>query len=228
MGSVPTSAPFVGADGLATLLLSLAVAGASLGVSFTFALARVLAAARRTGTELWDAEPRRILVLGARLGPDGAPGPAFRARLERAAALLAVLPRAEAVVLGGATRPGGPAEAEAGRRHLVERLGVPPGRVGIEASSRHTLENLRHYRAAFGADGGRVALVTSRSHAARAGAIATGLGIDHVVCAAEGDWRPGPAALARLLREAGLLHWYLVGSAFARLTRNRAMLARIR
>jgi hypothetical protein len=36
-----------------------------------------------------------------------------------------------------------------------------------------------------------------------------------------------PSEAARLLREAFLLHWYVVGRGFARLTRNRAMLARI-
>jgi hypothetical protein len=36
-----------------------------------------------------------------------------------------------------------------------------------------------------------------------------------------------PAEAARLLREAFLVHWYVVGRGVARLTRNRATLARI-
>lgn len=207
------------------LLLSAAVAAASLGVSLAFALGNVLLAARRAGTDGEGAA--RILVLGVRLGPDGTPGPAYRARLERAAALLERLPGAEVVVLGGTTRRGLPSEAGAGRRHLVERLGVPPGRVRTESSSRHTLENLRHYRSDVGVDGTPVILVTSRHHLARAGLMARGLGIDHALCAAEPAWHPRPAVLAPLLREAFFLHWYVVGRTFARLTRHRGMLARI-
>ncbi|HEX8375719.1 MAG TPA: ElyC/SanA/YdcF family protein, partial [Geminicoccaceae bacterium] len=98
--------------------------------------------------------------------------------------------------------------------------------IATEDTSRHTLENLLRYRAAFGG-GGRVVLVTSRAHLARAGLMARDLGIEHELCAAEPVWRATPAALASALAEAAFTHWYVVGRAFARLTRNRRMLARI-
>jgi uncharacterized SAM-binding protein YcdF (DUF218 family) len=72
-----------------------------------------------------------------------------------------------------------------------------------------------------------VVLVTSRRHLARAGRMARDLGIEHEPCAAEDGWRPTPAALASALAEAFYVHWYLAGRAFARLTRDRRMLARL-
>ena len=57
----------------------------------------------------------------------------------------------------------------------------------------------------------------------------SGLGLDIVPCAAEAGASPLPAReLRRLPVEAFLLHWYAVGRGFATLTRNRAMLRRIR
>jgi uncharacterized SAM-binding protein YcdF (DUF218 family) len=218
----------IGGDGLATLALSLGVTELTLGASLVPVLVRVLRAARAAPPE--EALPSgrgRVLVLGERLPVGGQPGPGYRARLDRALALLAHAPTAEVVILGGRTGRSAPSEAEAGRRYLTER-GLAPGRIAVEDASRHTLENLRRYRAAFAdVDAGAVALVTSRFHLARASLTATGLGIRHVPCPAEDGWRPGPLEAARLLREAFLVHWYLVGSSYARLTGDRAMLARI-
>ena len=69
--------------------------------------------------------------------------------------------------------------------------------------------------------------MTSRFHVARASLMARHLGLPHLLCAAEDRLRPTPSAALRLLREALFLHWYVVGRGFARLTGNRAMLARI-
>jgi uncharacterized SAM-binding protein YcdF (DUF218 family) len=154
-------------------------------------------------------------VLGTAL--DGAvPGRAFAARLERARALAEADPSLRIAVLGGGT----PSEAEAGAAWL-HAAGIAPGRILAETRSRHTLENLRAFRDAVPAHGAAL-LVTSRSHLARAAAMADGFGLlVQPVAAAD------PAGLRRLPVEAFLLHWYLVGRAFARATRNRRMLARI-
>lgn len=215
----------VGLDGLATMLVSLAAIVATLGASLAWALVWTLRVARRTRAGV-DGKGRRVIVLGRRLAPGNAVAAAYRERLDRAAALLAGGTAAEVVVLGGRTSRDGPSEAEAGRAYLRDR-GAPADRIAIEDTSRHTLENLIRYRAAFGTDGAPVVLVTSRAHLARAGLTARGLGIPHEPCAAEAVWRWTPGELASLLVEGFYVHWYLAGRTFARVTRNRAMLGRI-
>ncbi|MBW8269209.1 YdcF family protein [Caldovatus aquaticus] len=221
--------PFLGGDGLATLLLACVVALATAGISLAVAFGHVLRVARAAPVQALPAAgaPRRVLVLGRRLRRDGTPCAVFRARLDRAAALAARDPSLAVVLLGGATRPGLPAEAEAGRRHLLA-AGLAPARLATEARSRHTLENLRHFRAVWGAAPAPPdLLITSRHHLARALMMARGLGLAVAPCAAEARFRATPATLARLAREAFLVHWYVVGRGFARLVNHRGMLARI-
>lgn len=225
-GPVRRLARLSGGDGFAMLALSLAVAVVSGGGSVLLALAHVWRVAARTPAHADPAGgggvPGRILVLGMKLDRDGRPGPLYRARLDRACALLAAHPGAGVVVLGGRTQPGAPSEAQAGRDHLRAR-GVPDAAIRLEAESRHTLENLRLYREGF-PRAGRVVLVTSRFHLARAGLMAETLGIPHRLCAAEAEGRTRPGAL---VQEAVLVHWFLVGRAYCRLSGHARMLARI-
>jgi len=213
--------PFVGRDGYGTLALSCAVIIASLGVS----LAAVFWHVARVAATASDAPPLRprILVLGMQL-KGGAIAPAYRRRLERGLALWRAEPAAEIVVLGG-RRAGGPrSEAEAGRDWLLG-AGVPPRRIALEEGSRHTLENLRAYREAF--PPAPALLVTNRFHLARSALMARGLGITHLPCAAEAEFRASPLEVLRLAKEAFLVHWYLAGRSYARWTGNRRMTARI-
>jgi uncharacterized SAM-binding protein YcdF (DUF218 family) len=222
----PAAEPFLGPEGVATLLLALAVAAGTLGLSLAAALWQVLRIARSAPSR--PAEPaRQALVLGTKLA-NGQPGHAFCARLDRALALSADQPGLGVVVLGGITTPGAPSEAAAGRRYLLA-AGLPPDRIATEARSRHTLENLREFRAAFrpaGSGGPPVLLVTSRTHLARALLMARGLGLPALPCAAEAGRLP-PREWQRLPIEAFLLHWYVVGRCYARAAGNRRMLARI-
>lgn len=213
--------PFLGAEGAVTALLSLLVIGVSLGISLLLVARqvwRIAVAAPATA-----APAGRALVLGNRLRI-AAPGAVYRARLTRAARLAAADPGLVLVVLGGVTRAGLPSEAAAGRDLLIA-LGVAPQRIVIEDSSRHTLENLRAFRAHFASGARPDLLVTSRLHLARSLRMAEGLGLALLPCGAEDAAR---LQLLGLLREAFFLHWYRVGEAYAVATRNRAMLARIR
>jgi hypothetical protein len=70
-------------------------------------------------------------------------------------------------------------------------------------------------------------LVTSRFHLARSSLLAAGLGIAHTCCAAEDSRLPARRDLPRMLIEALLIHWYVTGRSFARLTGNKRMAARI-
>ena len=204
------------------LLLSCLLVVLSGGLSLLTASAYVFAGARRASSP-FDPARRRVLVLGQRLTRTGQPSAAYAARLDAAAALIR-RGASSAVLLGGATRRGCPSEAAAGRAYL-RRCGVSAERIATEERSRHTLENLRHYRASFGPDGAAPALVTSGWHMARASLMARALGIAHLPHAPA--CTGGLAALRHLPAEAFLLHWYVTGRAFARFGGRRRMLARI-
>lgn len=210
----------LGLDGAFTALLSALVVLGSLGVTLLLALRQVRRAAHSAPVA---GQSARVLVLGYRLR-QGAPCAVYQARLLRAAALAAADPRLTLLLLGGVTQPGLASEADAGRRFLLAQ-GLPAECLVLEEASRHTLENLRAYRDSFAPSATPDLLVTSRAHIARSLAMAKGLGLHLAPCAAEAEPR---APLPAMLREAVLLHWYYVGSAFAQATRNRGMLARIK
>jgi len=205
----------VGPDGFAMLGLSCAVIVASLGFALLVAFGHVLWRAWRTPCA---APPgRHAIVLGLRLGPEGVPTSRYRQRLERARGLSVDT----IILLGGQTRPDTPSESAAGRDWLLAQ-GEAPSRIRIEERSRHTLENLRCYRADHGA--APAILVTNRFHLARAAAMARALGLTLTPCAAETSRSVAPGLA---MKEAFLLTWFVVGCRFARWSGNARMLARV-
>lgn len=212
--------PFLGHDGAITLLAALLVGAITLGLAPLAAVAAVRRTARDAPV-VPPVAPARILVLGHRLEA-GAASREFVARLARALDLARRHPESRVLVLGGATSPGAPSEAEVGRAWLVGQ-GLDPARIGTETRSRHTLENLRNHRE-DSAGPGAEALVTSRAHLHRACLMARGLGLAPMPVAAEDALPPD---LPRLLGEGFMVHWYLTGRWLARLLRRRAWLARI-
>ena len=212
----------IGWDGAAMLALSALVVVLTGGLSLLAAGAFVLRQALRTPTA---ASPGHgpVVVLGRRLARDGRACPAFRARLDRSRVLAANSP-APIIILGGATRPGLPAEAAAGAAYLMAQ-GVPAGRILMEGRSRHTLENLRGLRRTTAGlpDGGRPVLVTSRLHLARAAQMAAFMGLTLTPCAAEDRFAPSMALLSETL----LIHWYLTGRLVTEWTGSRRLADRI-
>jgi uncharacterized SAM-binding protein YcdF (DUF218 family) len=220
----PLEPVVIGADGFAMLALSSVIVVLSCGTTLLLSIVYVLWIACRTRCD--PPNVRRILVLGMRLDALGQPGPDYRARLARAALLHAQHDAAQIVILGGRTTPGQPSEAAAGAIFLRAR-NVPAAAILLEDRSRHTLENLTLYRARFAADAGATVLVTSRFHLARSALLAAGLEIPRVPCAAEQSRRPSLRHIPLMVFEALLIHWYVTGRSFARLTGNRRMAARI-
>ena len=213
----------MGLDGLAMLALSNLLLLATLGLSGLWLLRRVWRIARDTPFAGVDGD--WVVVLGARLIHDQV-APGYARRLRRAAALHHADPRRRILVVGGHTG-GSVSEAERGREFLCE-LGLPAVHLFIEDQSLNTLENLRQARRLLAEDGVRpFVLVTSRYHLARSQALARGLDLQPVLCAAEDRLRLTPLTLWRLGLEAWYLHWYEVGRAWSRWTRNRHSLARI-
>ena len=220
----PPEPILIGIDGFAMLVLSTILAVLSCGATLMLSVAYVVWVTCRTRC---DAPPgRRIVVLGMRLDPEGKPGPDYQRRLRRAAALWTRDKTTEIVLLGGRAAAGQPSEAASGAIFL-HACGVATSSIRLEDRSRHTLENLMLYRAHFGPGTDPAVLVTSRFHLARSSLLANGLNIAHVPCAAEPARRPPLRHAPLMLFEAALIHWYVTGLGFARLTGNRRMAARI-
>lgn len=211
------------ADGLVMLLISNAIAIGTAGLS----LAAVLRQVRRVATQVGCVPigHGQIAVLGAPVSADG-PSEEFRERLLAGKRLLDDSDHRQLVLLGGRPHGGLLSEAACGRNFLMLH-GVAEEAVTIEERSRHTLENLRNLRELQDpANAEPVVLLTHRYHAARVTAMAAGLGIRHEVVAA--DPLCGRClGLARLGREAYLLHWYLVGKTVATWLHQRKSLAKI-
>lgn len=213
----------MGLDGLATLALSGLVFLATLGGLWLWQLYRVWRIAR--DTPVAGVDGHWVVVLGARLRHDRVAAGHAR-RLRRAAALYRADPRRRILLVGGHTG-GSASEAERGREFL-RGLGIPESSLFIEDQSLNTLDNLRHARRLLADNRERpFVLVTSRYHLARSQALAQGLGLQPVLCAAEEHPRRDLATLGRIGLEAWYLHWYTVGKHWSRWTRNRHSLARI-
>lgn len=213
----------LGRGGASTLMLSFAVMVLSLGASWCWVLGRVLYFALRTPTRAQVSDT--LLVPGLELRA-GAVTECYGQRLQRARALLGARRAARILLLGGRGENGGISEAAAGRQYLLER-GVGAEHIRLEERSRNTLENLRQARTLL-ALGERTILVSSRYHLARCHAVATSLGIDHQLCAAEARWSWQPACLWALLKESLHLHWYYVARLWTRISADPAVLSRSR
>jgi uncharacterized SAM-binding protein YcdF (DUF218 family) len=213
-----------GMDGIAMLVLSNIVIGMTGGISLLYLWRKVYIIARQTPV---TASPsKHYMVLGMRL-QDGRISLEYAARLMRAANLYGQHPQGKILILGGKTSADDVSEARAGRDYLLA-AGVPEASILMEDASLHTLENLRKARAILGSDiKNRCVLITSRFHLGRSQALATGLGIQHDLCAADDTIESGLRTFMRLLGEAYYLHWYVVGRTLSTWMANRRMLDKI-
>lgn len=157
------------------------------------------------------------VVLGARLRPDGTPGPALVRRVAHAADLHRQ-GRVGRLLLSGGHAAAGCTEAEAMRR-LAVAMGVPEAALLVEPHARNTFENALFSMALLD-PGECVVLVSDAWHLPRARFAFRRLGGDPAVSA------PPPAGGFRhwrgLLREAGAFAVTLCRIAYWRSTRRRA------
>ena len=116
-----------------------------------------------------------IIVLGARVNPDG-PSGSLRNRAAKAAEYLQKNPDCKAVLSGGQGLDEPESEAACMYR-LITEAGIDPDRLIPEEKSTDTSENLR-FSFELVPDGASVGLVTNNFHIFRARALAHGLGRD--------------------------------------------------
>jgi len=214
----------IGADGLATLLLSNLVLVATLGLSLGWPLRHVVRTARNAS--VLAPAGSLLVVLGMRLR-EGVVTPDYALRLERARQLYSDNNSRYIMIVGGVTGAIAVSEAAAGSEYLVSR-GLDAEKILIEDASHNTLENLRNARSLMESKGfGRFSMISSRYHLARSLIIAQGLGMNPDLCAAEDEFQLQAAWLPRLLLEACYIHWYYTGAIWSRLTRSKKSLERI-
>lgn len=93
----------------------------------------------RAGTQDTSTPADALVVLGARVDPDGAPSPTLRARVEHAVVLYrrGLAPK---LVFSGGVGDFGDSEARVGQR-LAASLGVPEGDCLLEEASHSTAQN---------------------------------------------------------------------------------------
>jgi uncharacterized SAM-binding protein YcdF (DUF218 family) len=117
-----------------------------------------------------------IIVLGA-AQYNGTPSPVFRARLDHAAELYRAGVAPRIITIGGGRSGDASTEGDAGRAYLAH-LGIDAAALESVGTGDDTLASLRAVRAVLVADDqSSVVVVTDPWHAARAGMMATDLGL---------------------------------------------------
>ena len=154
-----------------------------------------------------------IIVLGAALTDEGAPGKALTRRSEKAATLWQAGQAPMVMCTGGIGPTAWIQRSEAdGCREVLVRLGVPSDNVVLEDRSRTTYENARNARAIMSARGWRRAVVVSDSyHVFRARVLFWSLGVDVVTSPVTFSRLASPLFyVMSVVREVAALHVQLV------------------
>lgn len=107
-----------------------------------------------------------LLVLGARVNPDGQPSAALAARLDTAYNFMQAHPDVIAILCGGQGDNEPRPEAEAMYEYLIDK-GMDGSRLMLEDESSNTIQNIANARSLIG-EGHKTAVVTSDYHLARA------------------------------------------------------------
>ncbi len=201
-------------------LLSTLVIIMTLGISLLGSLLYVRKIAR---TAICRADYDFVVILGKQL-KNNKPDREYIERLETAYQLYDKNSHLEFYLLGGITTDSEISESSAGADYLIEQ-GVKPAQIHCEEQSRNTLENLAQLRESFPSSDLEIILITSPYHLARAGFMARQFGFKVSLCPA--NTINSKNMIARYIGEAILLHWYITGLLYSRITHNRAWLSRI-
>ncbi|MBR6460187.1 MAG: YdcF family protein [Actinomycetaceae bacterium] len=120
-----------------------------------------------------------IIVLGAKVRPDGSPSAVLKYRLDAAYDYLVEHPRTQCVVSGGQGSNEPMPEADAMADYLRER-GIDEERILIENTSETTAENMDFSRELIANPSAEIGIVTNNFHVYRAVKIARKAGLEHV------------------------------------------------
>ena len=213
----------MGSEGLWALLISILLLAGSFSLTFWPAFIYVIVLARRTNI---TSESQILLVLGERL-KQNSPGVNYIARLQRAYSIYSTQKISQIFIVGGITGDAVISESACGKNYLLKK-NIPESIITIEDKSLHTLENIRNVRVMLSnPDTDKLCIITNRFHLARAGTLASGLGVNYDLCAAEDKFENSMQQWLVILREAFFIHWYFTAKYWAILIRHKATLKRI-
>jgi uncharacterized SAM-binding protein YcdF (DUF218 family) len=204
-------------DALLMLLISLLAMPLTLGVFYLALLAWVIHKAATAPAGSLD-RTATFLVFGKKLRRNE-PDREYRARLDR---LLQC--RFQTAILMGGQTGGAISEAQAGCDYLLAH-GQDRRSMHLETDSQNTLENLKNARQLL--ERQSIVIISNRYHLARCSVLASSLGIEHRLCAAEQHFRCNASTLLKCLLETFYLHWFYSGKYWALLTRNHRMLNKL-
>ena len=155
--------------GNALLILTIIIVSAPVFLSFTvFVLSK--RPRKKTNADV-------IIVLGAKIHPDGTPSNTLKYRLDAAKKAFDERRAPYIIVTGGQGRDENEPEASAMQRYLMEK-GVPRERIFEEPTSKNTIENLKNAKAIMDEKGFKTAVIaTTDYHMDRARLIAGRLSI---------------------------------------------------
>lgn len=126
-----------------------------------------------------DKDVDYIIVLGAKVRPNGNPSTVLKYRLDAAYDYLSAHPDTRCIVSGGQGSNEPMPEADAMAQYLRER-GIEENRILIENTSETTAENMAFSRDLIADPSAEVGIVTNNFHVYRALKIAHKTGIEHV------------------------------------------------
>jgi len=214
----------IGADGIATMILSILIIALSAGSSYLYFLYKTFSMAKNSPSYITDTDI--LLLLGMRLSKNK-PSKLYQQRLDKAEELLSSHPNLKIILLGGLTGNSNITEAEAGKQYLLDK-NISTEHIITEHQSRHTLENLKSAKKLTeDLNLKKITLLTNRFHLYRAFILAKGFKLYVEPCAAENILSYKPQNLIRILIEAFFNHWYLMGKIYAFSTKNKHMINRI-
>jgi len=210
-------------DGITMFLLSMLIVIFTAGLSLLPFYIYILITAK-TAKTLCPADGTRV-ILGLQL-VNNQPSAEYQIRLQRGLSCLLENPESRSIILGGITGHAEVSEAVAGKDWLISN-GITETRLTVENQSRNTLENLKLSKSILKKESHPIVLISHRYHLPRAAILANGLSIRNTICAADDQFSYSFSNLIKVLKEAINIHWYYTGKTFARVTRNKKMLARI-
>ncbi|MDG4811612.1 YdcF family protein [Hydrogenovibrio sp. 3SP14C1] len=214
-------------DGLLTLSLSIFFIGISLGLSWLYVTRQTYLTAKKASSISASKSP--LIVFGKQL-TENQIDTDYQLRLDRTLVLIEQVPTDSIILLGGITHDNQISESEAGQSYLLRQHPDLSNRIIIEKASQNTLENLRHAKQYLLARQQTldVRLVSNRYHLHRCKRIATEMGFNTEIIAAETNfvfsWQNG----YKIVIEGFFYHWYHTGAFISRLFNNQRMLSKIK
>lgn len=214
-------------DGLFMLSLSIFFIGISLGLSWFYVTRQTYLTAKKASSISTSKSP--VIVFGKQL-TDNQIDTDYQLRLDRTLVLIEQVSADSIILLGGITHNNQISESEAGQNYLLQQHPDLSSQLISEKASQNTLENLQQAKQYLLAQQQPldVRLVSNRYHLHRCNRIATEMGFNTEIIAAEPHLVFSCQNGYKIMIEGFFYHWYHTGAVISRLFNNQKMLSKIK